>query len=161
MLQCVSDVLSMPWWPGVTPMKAKPVTYAGPCCSWTELQHCCLQPVFFWSMVQTLPCLLISVSLGLPQPDPSVSLEPCIYWPRAVLHPMLFFAALAALSSSPAPMPWSAPCSTASWTEIKERKGENKKRRKKKQRQQERTEKGKKQTLEESGLQVLCLSQNG
>ena len=28
---------------------------------------------FFWAMVQTLPWLLISVSLGQPQPDPSVS----------------------------------------------------------------------------------------
>ena len=39
----------------------------------TEAAALLLAVVFFWAMVQTLPCLLILVSLGLPQPDPSVS----------------------------------------------------------------------------------------
>ena len=56
----------------------------------------------------------------------------------AVLHPMLFFAALGALSSSPAPMPWSAPCSIAKRKKKKRAKKEDRR----KQRQQERTEKG-------------------
>ena len=101
----------------------------------TELQHCCLQWFFFcWAMVQTLPWLLISVRILL-----------C---PLAVLHPMLFFAALGALSSSPAPMPWSAPL-----LHCRKKKKQIKATRKNK--------KGKKQTWEESSLQVLCLSQDG
>ena len=37
------------------------------------------------------------------------------------------------LVSTPAPMPWSAPCSTASWTEMKKEKGKQKKKREKTQ----------------------------
>ena len=39
----------------------------------TELQALLLAAGCFFAMVQTLPWLLISVSLGQPQPDPSVS----------------------------------------------------------------------------------------
>ena len=89
---------------------------------------------FFLAMAQTLPWLLISVSLG--------QLSRIPLCPLAVLHPMLFFAALGALSSSPAPMPWSAPL-----LHCRKKKKRAKKEDRRKQRQQERTEKGKKTDL--------------
>ena len=72
---------------------------------------------------------------------------------------MLFFAALAALPSSPA---HAMVCSLLHcfMDRNEQRKRESKKRRKKKQRQQE-TEKGKKRIWEEASLQVLRLSQSG
>ena len=114
----------------------------------TELQHCCLQPFFFWAMVQTLPWLLISVSLGQPQPDPPVST--CCTASHVVLcrsRCLVFQSCPHALVCPLAP--------------LQKEKEESKKRRQKKTKATRKNrERKKKRTWKESSLQVLRFHQN-
>ena len=104
---------------------------------------------FFLAMVQTLPWMLISVSLGLPQPDPSVST--CC----TASHVVLCRSRCLVFQSCPHAMV----CPLAP---LQKEKEESKKRRQKKTKATRKNrERKKKRTWEESSLQVLRLSQNG
>ena len=130
-------------WCGIYALAARlSPTIQGPCCSCVcrvipvpclgsgflrchcrralSCKHCCLQPVVFWRWCRPFHGCSFQWASG--------SLSRILLCPLAVLHPMLFFAALAALSSSPAPMPWSAPLLHCK----KKEKEESKKRRQKK-----------------------------